>query len=134
MNSIGVHKYANGTLSDDEMERLSAKFEKNPNEAAKELVLKFPNWSSTTPIVANLGEASAVGFARGIANVLKDQMAEMSNPPGSGVARWRPVVLRALSMMGLSSDLVDKVLRQIDTDTSGAPKTTHTDDDTDGGG
>lgn len=134
MNSIGVHKYANGTLSDDEMEKLSEKFEKNPNEAAKELVLKFTNWSSKTPIVANLGEASAVGFARGIANVLKDQMAEMSNPPGSGVARWRPVVLRALSMLGLSSGLVDKVLRQIDTESKGDPHAHQPGADPDGDG
>lgn len=134
MNSIGVHKYANGTLSDDEMEKLSEKFEKNPNEAAKELVLKFTNWSSKTPIVANLGEASAVGFARGIANVLKDQMAEMSNPPGSGVARWRPVVLRALSMLGLSSGLVDKVLRQIDTESKGDPHARQPGADPDGDG
>lgn len=134
MNSIGVHKYANGTLSDEEMEKLSEKFEKNPNEAAKELVLKFTNWSSKTPIVANLGEASAVGFARGIANVLKDQMAEMSNPPGSGVARWRPVVLRALSMLGLSSGLVDKVLRQIDTESKGDPHAHQPGADPDGDG
>ncbi|MCD7139011.1 phage tail tape measure protein [Limosilactobacillus balticus] len=134
MNSIGVHKYANGTLSDDEMEKLSEKFEKNPNEAAKELVLKFTNWSSKTPIVADLGEASAVGFAKGIANVLKDQMAEMSNPPGSGVARWRPVVLRALSMLGLSSGLVDKVLRQIDTESKGDPHAHQPGADPDGDG
>ena len=134
MNSIGVHKYANGTLSDEEMEKLSEKFEKNPNEAAKELVLKFTNWSSKTPIVANLGEASAVGFARGIANVLKDQMAEMSNPPGSGVARWRPVVLRALPMLGLSSGLVDKVLRQIDTESKGDPHAHQPGADPDGDG
>ena len=134
MNSIGVHKYANGTLSDDEMEKLSEKFEKNSNEASKELVLKFTNWNSKIPLVADFGQATAVGFAHGIANVLKDQMAEMANPAGTGVARWRPAVLRALSMLGLSSSLVDKVLRQIDTESKGDPHARQPGADPDGDG
>ncbi|MEY8441796.1 phage tail tape measure protein [Lactobacillaceae bacterium 24-114] len=134
MNTIGVHKYANGTLSDSEMEKLSEEFEKNPQQASKKLVLKFTNWDSKTPVIANFGKASAIAFSRGIANVLKDQMADMANPPGSGVARWRPAVLRALSMLGLSSSLVDKVLRQIDTESKGDPHAHQPGTDPDGDG
>ena len=86
MNSIGVHKYADGTLSDSQMEKLSEMFEKNPQNAAKQLIMKLTDWKSNTPFVADFGPASAVAFAKSIANVLKDQMAEMSNPPGTGVA------------------------------------------------
>lgn len=134
MNSIGVHKYADGTLSDSEMEKLSEMFEKNPQNAAKQLIMKLTDWKSNTPFVADFGPASAVAFAKSIANVLKDQMAEMSNPPGTGVARWRPVVLRALSMLGLSSGLVDKVLRQIQTESGGNPHAKQPGADPDGDG
>lgn len=134
MNSIGVHKYADGTLSDSEMEKLSEMFEKNPQNAAKQLIMKLTDWKSNTPFVADFGPASAVAFAKSIANVLKDQMAEMSNPPGTGVARWRPAVLRALSMLGLSSSLVDKVLRQIQTESGGNPHAKQPGADPDGDG
>ena len=134
MNSIGVHKYADGTLSDSQMEKLSEMFEKNPQSAAKQLIMKLTDWKSNTPFVADFGPASAVAFAKSIANVLKDQMAEMSNPPGTGVARWRPAVLRALSMLGLSSSLVDKVLRQIQTESGGNPHAKQPGADPDGDG
>lgn len=45
-----------------------------------------------------------------------------ANPGGSGVARWRPYVQRALAMLGLSGGLVDKVLSQINTESGGNPK------------
>lgn len=134
MNSIGVHKYADGTLSDSQMEKLSEMFEKNPQSAAKQLIMKLTDWKSNTPFVADFGPASAVAFAKSIANVLKDQMAEMSNPPGTGVARWRPAVLRALSMLGLSTGLVDKVLRQIQTESGGNPHAKQPGADPDGDG
>lgn len=134
MNAIGIHKYADGTLSDSEMEKLSEQFEKNPQQAAKTLVLKFTNWNSRIPVVADFGKASAIAFSRGIANVLKDQMADMANPPGTGVARWRPAVLRALAMLGLSSSLVNKVLRQIDTESKGNPHAHQPGSDPDGDG
>lgn len=45
-----------------------------------------------------------------------------ADPPGTGVARWKPLALRALHMLGLSSGLVGKVLRQIQTESGGNPK------------
>lgn len=123
MNSIGVHKYANGTLSESEMDKLSEKFQDHPEQASKELILKYTNWNSKVPVVADLGEASAVAFARGIANVLKDQMASEANPPGSGVARWRPYIIRAFHALGYEAAewKVNKLLKQIETESGGNP-------------
>jgi hypothetical protein len=45
-------------------------------------------------------------------------------PGGSGVARWAPMVTRALSILGLSTSLVGKVLRQINTESGGNPNAT----------
>ncbi|GGL55949.1 tape measure protein [Sporolactobacillus putidus] len=45
------------------------------------------------------------------------------NPGGSGVQRWKPDVIKALQMNGLStsSDMVNKVLKQIQTESGGNP-------------
>ncbi|WP_302500011.1 phage tail tape measure protein [Limosilactobacillus reuteri] len=123
MNSIGVHKYANGTLSESEMDKLSEQFEKHPEEASKELILKLTNWNSRVPLVADLGPASAIAFAKAISNVLKDQMASEANPGGAGVARWRPYIIRAFHALGYDAAewKVNKLLKQIDTESGGNP-------------
>lgn len=123
MNSIGVHKYANGTLSESEMDKLSEQFEKHPEEAAKTLILKMTNWNSRVPLVADLGPASAIAFAKAISNVLKDQMASEANPGGAGVARWRPYIIRAFHALGYDAAewKVNKLLKQIETESGGNP-------------
>lgn len=123
MNSIGVHKYANGTLSESEMDKLSEQFEKHPEEAAKTLILKMTNWNSRVPLVADLGPASAIAFAKAISNVLKDQMASEANPGGAGVARWRPVIIKAFHALGVDPAgwKVNKLLKQIETESGGDP-------------
>lgn len=123
MNSIGIHKYANGTLSESEMDKLSEQFEKHPEEAAKTLILKMTNWNSRVPLVADLGPASAIAFAKAISNVLKDQMASEANPGGAGVARWRPYIIRAFHALGYDAAewKVNKLLKQIDTESGGNP-------------
>ena len=123
MNSIGVHKYANGTLSESEMDKLSEQFEKRPEEAAKTLILKMTNWNSRVPLVADLGPASAIAFAKAISNVLKDQMASEANPGGAGVARWRPVIIKAFHALGVDPAgwKVNKLLKQIETESGGDP-------------
>lgn len=75
-----------------------------------------------------------VFFAKSMADWVKKQFQEMSNPPGIGVARWRPAVLRALSMLGLSTGLADKVLRQIQTESGGNPHAKQPGADPDGDG
>ncbi|WP_132139874.1 phage tail tape measure protein [Limosilactobacillus reuteri] len=123
MNSIGVHKYADGTLSESEMDKLSEQFEKRPEEAAKTLILKMTNWNSRVPLVADLGPASAIAFAKAISNVLKDQMASEANPGGAGVARWRPYIIRAFHALGYDAAewKINKLLKQIETESGGNP-------------
>lgn len=118
MNSIGVHKYANGTLSDPEMDKLSEEFEKHPQQASKKLVLKLTNWNSKVPVVADLGKATAVAFSRGIANVLKDVLGEVDNPINGD---WRPVIRSAAAKLGvtLSAGQMRKMLTQINTESRG---------------
>lgn len=55
---------------------------------------------------------------------LKKQLDQLNtaDPPGTGVERWRPLALRALKMLGLSTGLVGKVLRQIQTESGGNSK------------
>ena len=104
MNTIGVHKYADGTLSDSEMDKLSEEFEKHPQQAAKTLVLKLTNWNSKIPVVADLGKASAIAFSKGIANVLKDLLGAVKNPVNGD---WTPVIRSAAAKMGVSITAYD---------------------------
>lgn len=119
MNSLGVRHYAKGTLSDDEQEKLSEEFEKHPQAAAKELVLKETNWNSKIPLVADFGKAIAIGFARGIANVLKDLMGEVKNPVNGD---WSPVIRSAAAKLGkhLSDFDVKRVLNTINHESGGS--------------
>lgn len=69
-----------------------------------------------------------VFFAKSMADWVKKQFQEMANPAGSGVERWRPYVIRALDMLHLSSSLVGRVLKQIQTESGGNPKALGGDD------
>lgn len=84
--------------------------------------------------VAKLGGV-AVTIAKGLGKTIisgaskwlnKQLGSNVGNPSGSGVQRWRPEVIRALAMNGLStsSDMVNKVLRQISTESGGNPTVT----------
>lgn len=46
---------------------------------------------------------------------------KLDNPGGAGVQRWKDYVSKALDMLGLSSSLVNKVLKQIQTESGGNP-------------
>lgn len=83
---------------------------------------------------AQLHTSLPVFFAKSMANWVKKQFQEMANPAGSGVDRWRPYVVRALDMLHLSSSLVDKVLRQIQTESRGNPHAKQPGADPDGDG
>ena len=61
-------------------------------------------------------------IATKMAEWIKKQFQELADPAGSGVARWRPYVLRALKMLNLSESLVGKVLKQIQTESGGNSK------------
>lgn len=124
---LGVHAYANGSLSDEEQEKLSEEFENNPQAASKELVLKLTNWSSNVPVVADLGQALAVGFSRGIANVLKDLLGEVKEPVNGD---WTPVIKSAAAKMGehLSDYDIKRILNTINHESGGSEKIPGIDD------
>ncbi len=115
-----------GDMADDAMDWVD-KALKNVVEFGTELFGHFV--SKVAPKSSdsiNLGLKSDLpGFyARQLQAWMKKQLDQLNtaDPPGSGVERWRPLVLRALHMLGLSSGLVNKVLRQIQTESSGNPK------------
>lgn len=116
---LGVHAYANGSLSDEEQEKLSEEFENNPKAASKELVLKLTNWSSNVPVVADLGQALAVGFSQGIANVLKDLLGEVKEPVNGD---WTPVIKSAAAKMGehVSAGDIARILNTIHHESNGS--------------
>lgn len=115
--------YANGTLSEAEQDKISQEFIANPVQASKNLVLKLTNWNSSVPVIADLGQAMAVGFSRGIANVLKDLLGIIKEPVHGD---WTPVIKSAARLMhvSLSEGQIGKLLRQIQTESGGNEKIT----------
>ncbi|GAA6115804.1 phage tail tape measure protein [Apilactobacillus kunkeei] len=91
----------------------------------KTVMNMFGGFTSKIPIISD--------FGGGIINKAKDLIASWfkkqtddggsSNPGGSGVQRWKPSVIKALSALGLSTsgDMVNRVLRQINTESGGNP-------------
>lgn len=113
--------YANGTLSEAEQDKISQEFIANPVQASKNLMLKLTNWNSNVPAIADLGQAMAVGFSRGIANVLKDLLGIIKEPVHGD---WTPVIKSAARLMhvSLSEGQIGKLLRQIQTESGGNEK------------
>lgn len=121
LSALGVPHYAGGTLSDDEEDKIAEAFINNPIKASRDLVLKFTNWSSSIPIVPSLGKASAIGFSRGIANVLKDLLGIIKEPINGD---WTPVIKSAARLLHfhISQGQIAKLLRQIQTESGGNEK------------
>lgn len=151
MSMAGIEKYANGgvvgsaidwtkgALSDvgswigDKMDAI-ASFLKSPLSAVKSLISK-----ATSGIVSGMGNfgqlatgtwdklANSVAewFTKGLKKVQdEDGGSGKGAPSGSGVNRWRSQVVNALKANGLSTsaDMVNKVLRQIQTESGGNEK------------
>lgn len=99
-----------------------------------------------TPMGSESGESSSSssggggsvtgyhGYATGGSGM--DVLAPHADIPGDGVERWAPYVCDALVANGLpvNDDLVSRVLRQIDTESSGIPGARQPGDDPDGDG
>ena len=121
-NAMFPH-YAEGTLSEAEQDKISQEFINNPIQASKNLVLKMTDWNSNVPVISDLGEAMAVGFSRGIANVLKDLLGIIKEPINGD---WTPVIKSAARLMhvSLSAGQIGKLLRQIQTESGGDEKIT----------
>ncbi|MFT9469681.1 tape measure protein [Leuconostoc pseudomesenteroides] len=151
MSMAGIEKYANGgivgsaidwtkgALSDvgswigDKMDAI-ASFLKSPLSAVKSLISK-----ATSGIVSGMGNfgqlatgtwdklsnSVAEWFTKGLKKVQdEDGGSGKGAPSGSGVTRWTEQVKEALKANNLStsSDMVNKVLRQIQTESGGNEK------------
>lgn len=123
LSAINVPHYADGTLSDEEEDKIAEQFIDNPVKASRDLVLKFTNWNSGAPIIPSFGRATAIGFSRGIANVLKDLLGIIKEPRNGD---WTPVIKSAARLMHvhLSEGQIGKLLHQIQTESGGNEKIT----------
>lgn len=152
MSLMGLPHYAHGSIGSffsgifdkvgdaiDDATDWVEKALKNVVEFGKELFHHFTRAVSpkTTDYLGTHLKDSLPGFfAEHLKAWFKKQLDKLNtaDPPGTGVARWRPLVLRALHMLGLSSSLVGKVLRQIQTESGGNPKARQPGADPDGDG
>ena len=118
LNRMGIPHYAGGTLSEDEQDKLAEEFIDNPVKASRDLVLKVTNWNSNVPVIADLGKATAIGFSRGIANVLKDLLGIIKEPINGD---WTPVIKSAFRVLHIhpAAWMISKFLRQIQTESGG---------------
>ena len=131
MNMMGLPHFANGigdffsgilSKSEDILENVD-KILEHPIEFAKSVFDRFTSHIHTNiKFAASLVKSVPSYVATKIAEWIKKQFQELADPAGSGVARWRPYVLRALKMLNLSESLVGKVLKQIQTESGGNSK------------
>lgn len=118
LNRMGIPHYAGGTLSEDEQDKIAQEFMDDPIKASRDLVLKVTNWDSSVPVIADLGKATAIGFSRGIANVLKDLLGIIKEPINGD---WTPVIKSAARVLHvhIADWQISKLLRQIQTESGG---------------
>ena len=134
--------YANGigdffaNLKDDAINFLenTDKFLAHPIEFMESVFKRFVHVSTPIKFASDLVTSVPEFIAKQMADWVKKQLQVMANPGGSGVDRWRPYALRALQMLHLSESLVDKVLRQIKTESGGNPQAKQPGADPDGDG
>ncbi|MGG3773091.1 phage tail tape measure protein [Heyndrickxia faecalis] len=95
----------------------------NPSKLVDKAIDTFSNFSDLSQPTLGIVKGAVSTAKRGAVNWIKSLMLA-GNPSGSGVERWRSYVIRALEMNGLSTakSMVEKVLRQIKTESGGDPK------------
>ncbi|MEC5268274.1 phage tail tape measure protein [Heyndrickxia coagulans] len=97
----------------------------HPTKLLNTVIEKYAGSSlaSLSEAVGDIASGSAKTIIKDAASWIKKMFGSTANPPGSGVQRWRPYVIRALAMNGLSTSkaMVEKVLRQIATESGGNP-------------
>ena len=111
---------------------------KDPLGVLMDLFHKGKN--TATAIWKTIGDGAADYLPKAGVEWFKKQLEKLqdaltpANPSGSGVERWRPYVVKALDMLHLSSSLVGKVLKQIQTESRGNPHAKQPGADPDGDG
>lgn len=130
MSAIGLPRFANGIGNFFEGIEKGAedagdfidKVIERPIQALEDVFKKIVKVSTPIKFATSLATNVPVYIAKQAGNWIKKQFEELADPGGSGVERWRPYVIKALAMLHLSSSLVGKVLRQIQTESGGNPK------------
>lgn len=136
---MGINRYANGAVGDffsslwdkgKDVVDFAEDILKKPVDFMESVFNHFVSGKSDNGgfFSAQLHTSLPVFFAKSMADWVKKQFQEMADPAGSGVDRWRPYVVRALDMLHLSSSLVGRVLKQIQTESGGNPKALGGDD------
>lgn len=136
---MGISHYADGAVGDffsglwdkgKDVVDFAEDILKKPIDFMESVFNRFTSGKSDNGgfFSAQLHTSLPVFFAKSMADWVKKQFQEMADPAGSGVDRWRPYVARALDMLHLSSSLVGRVLKQIQTESGGNPKALGGDD------
>ncbi|TGE61137.1 hypothetical protein C6P21_02915 [Weissella confusa] len=116
----------------DKWEKLT-EFISHPIKSLGNIMNKAVENISGSALVTNIAPAMANGFVQGIADPIVNLFKSLkkkhddegaSAPAGSGVQRWKDLVIKALDKNGLSTSesMVNKVLRQIQTESGGNEK------------
>lgn len=96
LSRMRIPHYAYGNLSREQLDHIEDEFMSSPLDAAKQLMLGVTNWSSKVPLISNFGEATAIGFGHGIANVLKTAVGTVQHAIGGD---WGPAISSAARHM-----------------------------------
>ncbi|WP_025726788.1 phage tail tape measure protein [Heyndrickxia ginsengihumi] len=96
----------------------------HPGKLINLAVDKFTDLGGLENPILGMVKGTISTVKSGAVNWIKKQLDFAGNPSGSGVKRWKPYVERALAMNDLSTSasMVNKVLRQIATESGGNPK------------
>lgn len=141
MQAMGLPRYAGGAIGNffsgvfnkvgdaiDDATDWVEKALKNIVEFGKELFSHFisPIKPKVNDVLGNGMKTGFPGyFAKALQKWMKKQLDQLStaNPPGTGVERWRPVIIRAFNALHVAPAewKVNKLLRQIQTESNGDP-------------
>ena len=132
MSAVGLPKFANGIgdffsgLKDDAEGWMgnAEKIMKHPIEFMEHaFAKKLSGLSSGIKFAQSMITHVPIYIAKQMTEWVKKQFATLSNPGGAGVARWRPYIIRAFKQLGAEPAgwKVDKLLRQIQTESGGNP-------------
>ena len=116
----------------DKWDKLT-EFIAHPIKALGNVMTKAVSGITGSPLVTNIAPAMANGLVQGIADPIVNMFKSLkkkhddegsASPAGSGVQRWKDLVVKALDKNGLSTSesMVQKVLRQIQTESGGNEK------------
>ncbi|MEK1404525.1 tape measure protein [Limosilactobacillus fermentum] len=133
MSTIGLPKFANGIgdffsgLKDDAEGWMdnAEKIMKHPIEFMEHaFAKKLSGLSSGIKFAQSMITHVPTYIAKQMAEWVKKQFAELDNPGGAGVERWRSYIERAAKMEGinLTPTMMHKMLTQINTESNGNPR------------